>query len=52
MYVGDTIQYVGIIKDAEDFLVEDFYPEESDEIVKITQEDIEEAIEEEKEKAE
>ncbi|VDL36165.1 unnamed protein product [Hymenolepis diminuta] len=52
IYDDDTIYYVGIIKDADDFLVEDFYPEDNDEIVKITQSDIEEVTEEEKEKAE
>lgn len=52
IYDDNTIYYVGIIKDADDFLVEDFYPEDNDEIVKITQSDIEEVTEEEKEKAE
>nr|CDS29975.1 hypothetical transcript [Hymenolepis microstoma] len=52
IYDDDTIHYIGITKDADDFLVEDFYPEENDEIVKITQSDIEAVTEEGKEKAE
>ncbi|VDO03782.1 unnamed protein product [Rodentolepis nana] len=52
IYDDDTIHYIGITKDADDFLVEDFYLEENDEIVKITQSDIEAVTEEGKEKAE
>ncbi|KAM7539291.1 hypothetical protein Aperf_G00000058304 [Anoplocephala perfoliata] len=52
LYDDENIHYIGITKDEDDFLVEDFYPEESDEIVKITKFDIEEVALEGKEKAE